>query len=78
MGKFYTANKELNDYLTELGLTFHDRGEVEVSYFTEHSSGKQVKVNHESNLVTFMDNAGIELDSSSCFTDNQIEKFLDN
>jgi hypothetical protein len=76
MGKFYSANDELKNYLVEIGLEFHDRGESGVSYFTAPFSGKQVKINNEIKLVSFLDNTGIEIDSSSCFTDNQIEKFL--
>ena len=35
MGKFYTANNELKDYLVGLGFTFHDRGEDDVSAYTK-------------------------------------------
>ena len=78
MGKFYRANKELGEYLVELGLTFHDREESDVKYYTDHTSGKQVKINTENRLVTFLDSQGEPVDYSSSFTDNQINKFLEN
>lgn len=78
MGKFYTANEEFKTYLLTLGFTFHDREEDKISYYTEHNSGKQVKVDNEKNLVTLLDQSGNVVDSSSSFTDNQIEKFLNN
>lgn len=77
MGRFYTANEELAAYLVELGLTFHNREETEVSYYTDHTSGKQVKIESDKKLVTLLDNQGITVDYSSSFTDNQIKKFLE-
>jgi len=80
MGKFYTANQEFENYLLELGFTFHTRvekGETEeVKYYTEHTTGKQVKINFKSNLVTLLDKYGRTEDESSSYTDNQIIKFL--
>lgn len=77
MGKFYTANEELTEYLVELGLTFHNREETEVMYFTDHSSGKQVRIEPTKKLVSLLDNQGIVVDYSSSYTDNQIKKFLE-
>jgi len=78
MGKFYRANQELKDYLLGAGLTFHDIGETNLNYFTEPYSGKQVKIDTKSNLVSLIDAKGNTIDFSSSFTDNQIIKFLDN
>lgn len=78
MGRFYTANSELKDFLLEQGMTFHDREEEEFSYYTDHFSGKQVKINNNTKLVSFLDAKGLVLDTSSCYTDNQIKKFLEN
>lgn len=79
MGTFYRADKELSNYLvTDLGFTFHDRNEPEVEYYTEHKTGKQVKIDTVKNLVTLLDNTGKVVDSSSSFTDNQILNFLNN
>lgn len=77
MGKFYTANEEFKNYLLELGFTFHNREEEDVNYFTEHNTGKQVKVDTKKNLVTLLDKYGKIESESSSFTDNQIIKFLD-
>jgi len=76
MGKFYTANEEFTNYLLESGFTFHDREDESVKYYTEHTTGKQVKVDSNRNLVTLLDQYGRIEDESSSFTDNQIEKFL--
>lgn len=80
MGKFYTANEELANYLTKLGLTHHCRvekeSEEEKKYFTDHSTGKQVKINKKDNLVSLLDNKGTIVDYSSSYTDNQIQAFL--
>jgi hypothetical protein len=76
MGKFYRANQDLSTFLQELGLTFHDREEHGVSYFTDHSTGKQVLVNSKRNYIKFLDNAGRLIGLSNSYTDNQIEKFL--
>lgn len=79
MGKFYTANEELSAYLTEeLGLTFHNREEEEVKYFTDSNSGKQVKINIEENVVTLLDEKGSFVDESSSFTDGQLKRFLES
>ena len=78
MGKFYTANNELKDYLVGLGFPFHDRGEDDgILYYTEHTTGKQVKINNNVNLITLIDPYGRIEDESTSFTDNQIVKFLD-
>lgn len=78
MGKFYTANKQLEDYLVKSGLTFHDRGEEEFSYFTDHKTGNQVKIDNSDKLISLLDGFGYLIDISSCFTDTQIDKFLAN
>lgn len=78
MGKFYTANEELENYLVKSGLTFHDREENEVSYYTDHKTGNQVKIDKSTKLVSLLDNFGQLIDISTCFTDNQIDKFLAN
>tara|TARA_R110000851_G_scaffold97156_4_gene210695 strand:+ start:37 stop:273 length:237 start_codon:yes stop_codon:yes gene_type:complete len=78
MGKFYTANEQLQNYLIESGLTFHDREDSLVSYFTDHRTGNQVKLNNSNKLVSLLNSFGQLIDISSCFTDNQINKFLAN
>jgi hypothetical protein len=78
MGKFYTATEELKNYLVEKGLTFHDRENPEVSYYTDHNTGNQIKVDIKNQIVSLLNNFGLLIDISSCFTDNQINKFLAN
>ena len=78
MGTFYTANEDFKTYLLANGFTFHDREEPEVCYYTHHATGNQVKVDTNINLVTLLDQNGSLVDSSSSFTDNQIQKFLGN
>lgn len=78
MGKFYTANEELSAYLTEeLGLTFHDREEPELKYFTAES-GKQVKLDIKNNIVTLLDDKGLYVDEASSYTDGQLVRFLED
>ena len=78
MSKFYRANTELKNYLTSgKGLTFHNREETSVNYFTDHNTGKQVRVNTSNNLISLLSPKGVVVESSSSFTNNQIDKFLD-
>lgn len=77
MGKFYTANDQLKSYLKENNLTFHSREDVIINYYT-HPSGKQIKINTNNNLITFLNKNGNLVDESSSFTDNQIKNFLQN
>lgn len=76
MGKFYRANDDLSNYLLTLGFTFHDREDEDLKYYTHHESGKQVKINVKTNLITLLDASGKLVDESSSYTDNQIIKFL--
>ncbi len=76
MGKFYTANEDFKNYLLSLNFKFYTREDEDINYFTEHETGKQVKVNTKNNLVTLLDEYGIVVDEASSFTDNQIIKFL--
>ena len=78
MGKFHTVNEQLEDYLVESGLTFHDREEPGIKYYTDHKTGNQVKLNYNNTLAYLLDNSGQLIDMSSAFTDNQIKKFLAN
>lgn len=76
MSKFYTANEDLGTFLIEeLGFTFHDR-EESVKYYTEHNTGKQIKIDTEKNLISLMNKHGVTEEYSSSYTDNQIKKFL--
>lgn len=81
MGKFFRANDELGDYLVkELDFTKHprtDSAESGVEYYTEHSTGNQVKIDSIKKLVTLLDNEGYTVEESSSFTDNQIKSFLE-
>jgi hypothetical protein len=78
MGRFYIANKDLEQYLKSLGLVFHDREEPHKKYYTQHSDGKQVRIDTDKRLVTFLDEYGYVEDYSSSYTNNQIEAFLKN
>ncbi len=76
MGKFYRANQELGNYLTSIGLTFHDREDSLVQYYTNHATGRQVKIDQQSKLVTLLDNRGEVVDYSSSYTNNQIKEHI--
>lgn len=76
MSKFYTANEELGKYLKKLGLTFHNREEEGISYFTDSKTGKQVKINSLVNTIAFLDSRGFEVDYSSSYTSKEIQSFL--
>jgi hypothetical protein len=76
MGKFYRANQELGDYLIQIGLTFHDREESLVQYYTNHSTGGQVKIDQKNKLVSLLDSRGNTVDYSSSYTNNQIEEHV--
>lgn len=78
MSKFYVANIDLFEYLVELGLTFHNREDEDVKYFTDHSTGKQIKLNYGNNLVVFIDANGRTVEFSSAYTNNQIDTFLND
>ena len=77
MGKFYRANQDLNNFLLEQGLVFHDREERGINYFTDHNTGLQILVNSKRSYIKFLDNTGRLVGLSSSYTDNQIKKFLD-
>lgn len=80
MGKFYRANEEFTNYLIQLGLTFHQTEAVadsEVKYYTDHTTGKQVKVDNKFSFITFLDNKGMYVDGATSFTDNQVTSFLE-
>ena len=76
MGKFYRANQDLSQFLLNLGLTFHNREEQGISYYTDHKTGNQVLINSKRNYIKFLDNSGYMVGLSSSYTDNQIENFL--
>jgi hypothetical protein len=78
MSKFYVANIDLFEYLVELGLTFHDREDEDVKYFTDHLTGKQIKLNYRNNLVVFIGANGRTVEFSSAYTNNQIDTFLND
>lgn len=76
MSRFYIANEELGEYLKSLKFDFHDREEDEVKYYTHSKTGKQVKVNTKTKLITFLTPEGDLITDDTSFTNNQIEYFL--
>lgn len=80
MGKFYKAGQGLEDYLLEVGFTAHSRAGLkskeDSKYFTEHKTGKQVRIDYDINFITFLDEKGNFVDESSVYTDNQINNFI--
>lgn len=84
MSTFYRADDNFGQFLTkEAGLTFHNTNiELEepspVKYFTDHKSGKQIKIDSKNNTITFLDEGGYFVEESHTFTDNEVFKFLNN
>lgn len=80
MGKFYRVNREFKDLLKDLKFTFHNREETAstgVSYYTQHQTGKQIKIDSKHNFIVLLDNKGEVVDESYTFTEKEINNFLE-
>jgi hypothetical protein len=76
ISKFYRANTELKEHLISLGLIFHSREEKYISYYTDHNSGKQVRIDKENRLIAFLSPEGNSIEEENSFTSKQIKNFL--
>lgn len=72
MNRFYKANIELKEYLESKGLTYHPIENEDVYYLTQHSSGKQLRIDPRVNLITVLNEKGNTISESNIYTTKQL------
>ena len=73
MAKFFSANKSFVDYITMLGFK-HTEVKSQKKYYV-NEKGNQIKIDYETRIITFLDKSGYNVDFSTNFTNEQIDKF---